>query len=154
MSKHEDTFRPPSWSERFARWFVSFLPIWLVNAPERILVNGVMLVIGGFAIVSQPPDSLVSYWSNWWAVEWGLTMVAGGAFTLFGVIKPNISSERFGLLLIAIGALIYGIDVVVTFGLRGIFSGVVYIGIAIAKLIRIAESTALRAEILRSHEES
>lgn len=145
--------------ERFIRWLSTVLPEPIAAAPERVLINFSVVLIGVAALLSGRPGSLLELWPWWVAVEWALVMVAGGAAALVGYWKRQSSRwelwgslERVGYLAILLAAVLYGVGVIVVFGWQGAFSGAIYLGIAFAKAVRLVVSSAARIEVLHAGE--
>lgn len=139
--------------ELWRRSAVTALPAPLAAAPERVLINCACILIGLAGLFAPAPRSLLVVWPHWVAFEWAAVMVAGGAAALLGYWhqpSPRWGPvERVGYLAVLLATLLYGVGVIVTFGGQGAFAGIIYIGIATSKAIRLLVSTAARAEILR-----
>lgn len=141
--------------ERLVDWLLAHLPQRVAAAPERILLNTAVALIGlaalvGLAVGTGPrPSSLLTLWPGWLSWEWAAAMLAGGSCALVGYLRGRRSTERFGYLLTLAAAALYGVSVLVVFEVHGIFSAVIYLGIACAKAIRLAVTSAARASIIR-----
>lgn len=133
----------------------TLLPEPVAAAPERVLINGACFLIGLAALVAERPGSLLELWPSWIAIEWAVVMMCGGLAALVGYWKRQTSPrelwgslERVGYLAIFLAASLYGVGVIVVFGWSGAFSGVVYLGIAFAKIVRLTVSTSARTQML------
>lgn len=143
--------------ERLIRSIAEALPRPLAAAPERVLINFACILIGVAGLVAERPGSLLTLWPWWVAVEWALVMAGGGLAALVGYWNRQTSQreiwgslERVGYLAIFLAAVLYGVGVIVVFGWSGFFSGVVYLGIAGAKFVRIVVSVSARNHLLRA----
>lgn len=139
--------------ERLVQWLATLLPEPIAKAPERILINFACVLIGVSALLSERPGSLLALWPPGFAEAWSLGMAFGGALALTGIWHAgrawSNSVARLGYLLICVTALIYGVGVIVVFGWQGAASGVVYLGIAFAKAVRLLITSAYRSYLLR-----
>jgi hypothetical protein len=158
MTSHrkEDAMRPPSWGERMAYKAISVIPESYALAPERALVNIACILMGSSVLFvsSHSASSLVSTWPFWLVLEWGLGMIVGGLACMIGQNKANSPLVRTGQLLIAACCLFYAFDLVFTFGARAVLTAVIFLCLAIAKLIRICVSSAVRAGLLKKQQEN
>lgn len=143
--------------ERLIQRLATLLPEPLAAAPERVLINFAVILIGAAALLSERPGSLLELWPWWVAVEWAFVMAGGGLAALVGYWKRQKSRwelwgslERVGYLAIFLAALLYGVGVIVVFGWSGFFSGAVYLGIAWAKAVRLIVSSAARTHLLQA----
>lgn len=145
--------------DRWVQRLATALPEPIAKAPERVLINFSVILIGVAALLSERPGSLLALWPWWVAVEWAVVMAAGGAAALTGYWKRQASRrplwgslERVGYLAIFLAAVLYGVGVIVVFGWQGAFSGAIYLGIAFAKAVRLVVSSAARTQILVGEE--
>lgn len=140
--------------ERFIRCLTRFLPKKIAEAPERVLINFACVLIGVSALLAERPRSLLAVWPDGFPEAWAVTMVLGGGFVLVGFWNnPRRrwanSIERFGCLMIFAAAVVYGVGVITVFGWQGTPSGVVYLGIAFAKAVRLLVSSAYRSILIQ-----
>lgn len=145
--------------DRWVQWLATALPEPIAKAPERVLINVCVALIGVAALISERPGSLLALWPWWIAVEWAIVMVAGGVCALTGYWKRQTSRwevwgslERVGYLAILLASGLYGVGVFVVFGWQGAFSGAIYLGITCAKAVRLVVSSAARTQILAGEE--
>lgn len=143
--------------ERLSLWLSGHVPQPILAAPERVLINFSCVLIGVAALVKERPGSLLEVWPWWVATEWAVIMTFGGLAVLVGFWMRQrsrrelwVSLERVGYLAIFLAAALYGVGVIVVFGWAGFFSGVLYLGIAAAKLLRLVTSTSARARIMQA----
>lgn len=141
--------------ERLIRWLATVLPEPIAAAPERVLINFACVLIGLSSLIADRPGSLLSLWPSGIPEAWALSMVIGGGFAIVGYWNNPArrwanSVERLGYLLILLATLIYGIGVIVVFGWQGVPSGVIFLGIAFAKAMRLLITSAFRSIVLRN----
>ncbi len=149
-------------TERVALWMAAHIPLPILASPERVLINFACIVLGVAALASERPDSLLALWPWWIAVEWALIMAGGGLAALVGYWLRQgadgskwdlwLSLERVGYLAIFLASTLYGVGALVVFGWQGLSAGIVYLGIALAKLLRLTTSTSARAHLLTPRE--
>lgn len=135
---------------RVVHWLVRHIPEPLMAAPERVLINFACLLIGISGLIAVRPGSLLALWPRWVAYEWAAAMLVGGACALFGYWTGRISVARLGYLLICFASLTYGVAVLVVFGKQGAATGVIFLGIAVAKALRLLLGSAIRAAIIET----
>lgn len=152
----------PSWGERLALRLLKFIPEWLALEPERVLINAACIIIGLLALVREPnPGSVLQGWPLFLRVEWALTLIVGAIFVLLGYIggadattsddraaKNARSMGRVGLLAVAACSLLYAGASFLDFGLDRFLVAVIFIFIAVAKLLRLTVSSGVRAHQL------
>lgn len=120
----------------------------ILEDPERVLINAACVLIGLGALLTVRPGSLLALWPRWVAVEWAVAMLVGGACALFGFLRGKRSMARLGYLLIAAASVVYGVGVMIVFGWQGLPPGLIFIGLAAAKVIRLLVGSARRRHIL------
>lgn len=135
-----DPQHPSSWALRLVRR----LPLLFVAAPERIVLNAALMLVGVAGICSHPPGSVLDAWPTWVLVAWCMCLIAGGASVLVGMIQGKTSVERMGYVLIAPACLIYAISVVGVRGISGLPVMLIFLGMTAAKVIRLLISSAQR----------
>lgn len=129
------------------------LPRKIAEAPERVLINVAVAIIGLAALTTESPGSLLAVWPDGFDVTWALAMTLGGGFAVVGYWN-NLrhrwanSLERLGYLLILLASVVYGVGVIVAFGWQGLAAGVLYLMIAFAKLVRLLVTSAYRNYVL------
>jgi hypothetical protein len=77
-------------------------------------------------------------------------MFLGGGCALLGYWLGNRSVERLGYMLIGAAATVYAIGVIIVFGWQGVTTGILYIGIALSKLVRLLVGSAVRNAVIRA----
>lgn len=138
-------------SERFALAFIRIVPEWIMAAPERALLNAACVLIGASVVIHVDPASVLGAWPRWASAEWGIAMLVGGALALYGTWQDaNRSVARLGYLLIALASIVYGVALIVDFGWRGLSAGLIFLGIAVAKALRLFIGSAIRSSVLRA----
>ena len=123
--------------------FVRRLPAAFVSAPERVVLNAAFVLVG-FSGIIPPRGNVLDAMPQFLLVSWALSMMVGGSSVLYGMFRGSRSAERLGYILIAYGALVYGLFTLGVRGLVGIPIGILFIGICIAKIIRLIISSAER----------
>lgn len=138
-----------SWTERLALRVLRFIPRPVAESPERVLINFACVLIGLSGLTKAPPaNSVLGHWPHWFAIEWSLSMVAGGLLTLIGISIQRVDLERFGVTVIGLCALVFGVTQLIAFWPRAIYSAPIFLGIAAAKAVRFIVGSAARARLL------
>lgn len=133
-------------SERFSLLLLRFIPPVVAAAPERILINAACVLIG-IGSVTPAAGSLLALWPRWLAFEWGAAMMVGGALTLVGIVRQKLGPERAGMVLIMLCTFFFALDAVLTIHLRALPTALIFLGITLAKLVRLILSSASRAHL-------
>lgn len=137
------------------RWILRRVPLWVAEAPERVLINVACALVGLATLAYGPADgSLLALWPWWLTAGWGLAMITGGIAILVGIRLSSqwryaLSMERVGYLLLMPACLIYGTALIVVFGWRGVIVGAIFLGIAAAKGLRLLVTSAARTAVLQ-----
>lgn len=145
--------------ERLTSWLLQLLPERVAAAPERVLINAAMALIGistllGLALGDGPrPASLLAIWPAWLSYEWASAMLLGGLCALVGYLRHRRTTERFGYLLIGIASTLYAASAVRVFGWHALFTAVLFLGIACSKAIRLLVTSAARSSVIRQDED-
>lgn len=108
------------------------------------------MIIGISGLTAVRPGSLLALWPWWIAYEWAAAMLVGGGCALVGYWKGSRSTERLGYMLIGAAATVYAVGVVIVFGWQGVTSAVLFVGIALSKLVRLLVGSAARNAIIRA----
>lgn len=138
-----------TWTERLALGTLRFIPRPVADAPERMLINGSCILIGLAALFTpRSGRSVMAHWPSWFQAEWSLGMICGGLLTLIGLSAGRWALERWGLLLVAVCSLVYASALITLFWPRGVFSALIFLGIAAAKATRFVVSSATRARLI------
>lgn len=128
---------------RWVIWVASKIPQRLLAAPDRVLINFALLLIGFQAFSMQRVGTPLGDWPNWLRVEWAIGMTLAGMLTLYGHWVRQRIPERVGNGLAIIGCLLYSAQILLDFhGQRGTVSAVIFIFIAIAKGVWLIRSIA------------
>lgn len=131
------------------RWLVRHIPEPILASPERVFLNFACALLGAAALVSEP-QQLLALWP-WWAVyEWAAALFLGGVFALVGYWREKRPLARLGYLLLMMSCAIYGVAVLIVFGWDGVRTGVIFLGIAVAKFVRLLLGTAIRNAVLQA----
>jgi hypothetical protein len=67
----------------------------------------------------------------------GAELVISAAVIIYGFITHDAVWEAFGSLAVALGALFYGLAIMIGLGTQGLVSGIGYIGISVVMLSRV-----------------
>ncbi len=108
-----------SWPLRLVRK----LPVIVVSAPERVVLNAAFVLIGMSAFVADTGDSIVSNWAEWIKFGFAGAMIVGGALgnvidrVRFGYVVDFIKTlgGRFPVFNIADSAVVVGILLMVVY---------------------------------------
>lgn len=137
---------------RVVRWLVRHIPAPILDSPERVLINFACILIGAGALLSDP-QQLLGLWPRWIALEWSAALLLGGVFALVGYWNEKRPLARLGYMLLMISGAIYGVSVLIVFGWGGFRVGAIFLGIAVAKGIRLLLGSAIRNAILETGRE-
>jgi hypothetical protein len=143
---------------------VKHFPNALIKQPERVFI-GVLAVMLGVGSLLRLTPTIDKAFSEWIALEWGLTLILGGATKLSGLAIGNHnradmtqeheemgrSLERVGSLLVMIGSFTYVGAVLSAVGIAGFVSIVTYTLLGVTSAIRLLSSSAGRS--LLNHSE-
>lgn len=143
-SDPRDESHPATWQIKFVRW----LPLHLVATPERVILNVAFLFVGLAAIISQDPTSVLARLPAWMLLSFSVGMGAGGFLVLYGLFRRKRSAERLGYLMVLFACCIYAPTVVAVRGWAGVPIGIVFVGFAIMKVIRLLISSAEREMVV------
>lgn len=135
---------------RVVRFLVRHIPTPILASPERVLINFACILIGLAGLLGARPGSLLALWPRWVAYEWAAAMLVGGLCALVGYWREKRPLARLGYLLIGVASAVYAVGVIVVFGWQGLSSGVIFLGIAVAKAVRLLVGSAIRNAILEA----
>jgi hypothetical protein len=135
------------------RKVATLVPLPLAMAPERVLVNVACILLGLTSLVIDQPGSLDAVWPEGVVTTWAILMIIGGASSTVGYwnyprrgwARPL---ERMGYASLFLATSVYGIGVILEFGIQGLFAGLIYLGIALSKVIRLVMTSAYRQAVL------
>jgi hypothetical protein len=121
------------------------LPLQVVASPERVVLNYAFILIGLVAFESSKEvGGAISLWPLWIRLGWGLCMIVGGASVLFGMFRHSVTVERLGYLLIAPASVVYAVSVLSFRGWSGVPVFLIFLSVALAKVIRLVITSAER----------
>lgn len=129
-----------SWALRMVRR----LPVVIVNAPERVVLNAAFILVGVAALFVTTQNALLASWPEWVRYAFAMAMTGGGAAVLLGMFRGLTSIERLGYVLVSPACLLFAISSVVVRGAAGVPVFLIFVGIAAAKTIRLVISSAER----------
>jgi hypothetical protein len=136
--------------DRLIKWLVRFIPEPIMAAPERVLINFACVLIGIGGLAGARPGSLLALWPRWVSLEWSVAMLIGGACALTGFWLGKRPLARLGYMLIGVASAVYAIGLAVVFGLQGLAPVLIFLGLAIAKFVRLVVGSAVRASIIEA----
>lgn len=134
---------PRSWFDGTSLWIADHLPTGLLEQPERVLLNFCLGLIG-IASLSPYVGTVPLAWPWWVRYSWALIMMVGAFISLFGTFTGDRWADRIGALLLAFATFYYGFYVLWFYGDVRLVSGIIFLAISVAKLIRFIRAQALR----------
>lgn len=129
-------------------WLVRYLPARLLAAPEQLFLNTACFLIGVEALGTVHPGTVLAIWPRWAVVEWALAMMVGGATAAIGAWTVRRLLARFGFVLLLFACLLYGAAALLLRGWSALPVALMFLGISAAKCIRLAVTSAHRAEVI------
>lgn len=139
--------------ERIILWLAGRFPHWLMEQPERILLNAACLIIGVSTMLPPPPGNVLSTFPESGRMALGLILMAGAGVSLYGTARVNRAADRFGALALGGASLFLAVLLFGTVGLRAMLIGIIFLAIFMAKSVRFIRSTAVRIRIRHHLEE-
>lgn len=133
--------------DRLLLWLVAHIPTPVLVAPERVLIQVAVIVIGLTGVTVARPGSLVDLLPTWLVYEWAATLLIGGVASMAGHWRGHRRLDRMGSWLLIIGASTYAVGVLLTGGLRATTAAVIYLGIAGAAATRLLVGSAAWAKV-------
>jgi hypothetical protein len=129
-------------SQKAAFWIVDRMPKVLIQDTERVVLNVATGSIGVTSLLAlREPGTIAEVLSIPLLVLWSVTLILGSIFVLIGMTKSFRVVERAGLMLTSIGCATYASALFSVGGVRAQIIGIVFIGIALAKVIRLIVSS-------------
>lgn len=139
--------------ERIILWLAGCFPRWLMEQPERILLNAACLIIGVSTMLPPPPENVLADFPTLGRMALGIILIAGSGVSLYGTARVNRAADRFGALALGSASLFLATLLFGTVGLRAMLTGIIFFAIFLAKSIRFIRSTAVRIRIRHHLEE-
>lgn len=134
---------PATRTERFSMWLVHRLPNTLVREPERVMLNVATGVVGILSLlVLAQPGTIATVLPVPLLIMWSITLIVGALMTVSGMFRSSRITERSGLMLTAIGCIIYAFSLFSVGNARGHIIGYLFLAIALTKVLRLLISTA------------
>ncbi len=133
-----------SWALRI----LAHLPLPLAQSPERVVLNFACVAIGVSALTVSRPGSLLDLWPEWVTPVWALAMIVGGCAVLAGMFLRNTTLERLGYILVGVASLLYGVSTIASLGFQAMSTGLIFLGVAASKAVRMLVSSAARDTVL------
>jgi hypothetical protein len=138
-----DESLPPNWQIRFVRR----LPLHLVVAPERVVLN-VGFLLMGVASIATPRGRVLAALPPWAVLTFIVGMGVGGVLVLVGLFRGKTSAERLGYLMVMVACFMYGVATLYVRGLPGLPVALIFLSFAAMKILRLIISTAEREMIV------
>jgi len=125
--------------------------VW-VYRPYTLVLSLMLLVPGVLAIVygDEVSAALSKIAADSISRLMGILLVAGSTLTLVGIARGRTLTETLGLTVTAIGCAIYGLGVILGFGLQGAVAGSGFLAIAAATILRVITLAAVAREVDRA----
>lgn len=143
--------KPPAGATRWQRiaiWLTGHLPPTLVRETERVVLAAGITCTGiGSLLATSTPGTIATVLPVWLLVEWSLTLIVGGVFTLIGMFTGRRTVERAGITLTGLGAVTYAGALAYVGGPRAWIVALLFLAVSLAALIRLASSTAANATV-------
>lgn len=139
-----DPGNDPDHPSSLALRVVRRMPKMVVEAPERVVINVAMILVGLSAFIADEPGSVLHSWYEWAAIAFGLCMIGGGISVLVGMLRPRRTVERLGYVLLFPSCIAYGVGAFWVRGVAGLPVLLIFLGLAFAKIIRLIISSAER----------
>lgn len=130
------------WSVRLA----GHLPEPLLAAPERVLVNLAVVLIGASSLV-PPPGSVIEAMPMFLRINFAFLYIIGGVCGLHGHWTDTRFTERVGALAIGLGSLVYIIESVEQRSWAATAVAVIFTAIALASAVRWLRATAFERQV-------
>lgn len=133
--------------------------LWLttITRPMSVVIPAALIPIGCITTVLGPEASraftLLPPGAQFIAHAMGLFMALGGVLVLLSVANSETFTELIGLVLCALGCVIYGIGVILGLGINGLVTGPMFVAIAVASIVRVITSTRMAGRITRTEED-
>lgn len=127
--------------QRFSQAIVSHLPVPLIRDTERVMLNVATGVVGILSLLALgEPGTISDALAVPLLLMWSATLIVGAVLTLVGIFRSRRPLERSGMMLTAIGCLIYAATLS-NGGPRAQIVGALFLAIALTKVIRLLTST-------------
>lgn len=139
--------------ERFVIWVANHSPRPVLEQPERVLINIACILIGVSAALPPVPESSIARWPDVGRYIWAGIMIVGALFSLYGVVYYSRIADRLGALIIMMGSLWLGTNLVLLGGARTHITALIFFGIAIAKFFRFIRSLAVQVRVIEYMQE-
>lgn len=134
-----------TWFERFSIAVTRHLHPIFIRDTERIGLSSAFVVIGINSLIALREQGAFEGIPLWAYIEWSLTLILGGLFTIWGMFRSMRLLERVGISLAAIGTFTYGIALISINRERAIILGIFFLFLTVVKLTRLMVSTAANA---------
>lgn len=135
--------------ERLVLWLAARSPGFLLEQPERVLINVACLLVGLLTVIPPPPTNVMATFPDMGRTVLGVVMIIGAIVSLYGSIFYSRQADRFGALALGTSSLFLGSLLIGTLGLRGMLTGVIFLSIFVAKAFRFLRATAAQIRVRR-----
>lgn len=133
--------------EKAIIWSAEKLPTWIMEQPERVLLNVACFLVGITTIIPPPSNHVLTDFPDLGRVVLGSLLLAGSATSLYGTMTLSRAADRLGALMLGGSSLFLAIILFGTVGLRAMLTGIIFLAIFSAKSIRFIRATAVRIRI-------
>jgi hypothetical protein len=135
--------------ERIILWLAAHSPRFLLEQPERVLINVACLLVGVLTVVPPPPTNVLASFPDLGRTVLGCVMIIGASISVYGSVFYNRQADRFGALALGMSSLFLGSLLIGTVGLRGMITGTIFMAIFVAKAFRFLRATAAQIRVRR-----
>lgn len=134
---------PSQMADRLGMKLLYRLPEVLLAAPERVFLAVAMFLVGVGIVVNEVTERLpISALPTLIVLELAASFMVGGFCSLYGMHSKKRSIERLGLASTAFAAVSYAAVLAVLYGWPAIFSVLIFLALAGAKVLRLLVSHA------------
>ena len=130
------------WFQHLSVKVVRKLPPVFIRETERIGLSAGFIVIGVTSLMALHDQGPLDGVPLWAFIEWSLTLILGGLFTLWGMFTSQRLVERLGLGLSAVGTFTYGCAAITTGYPRATIIGFFFLFLTVVKVTRLMVSSA------------
>jgi hypothetical protein len=135
---------------RRTRWLIrvtGWLPRWLLEGPERVMLYFAVTIIGITAFW-PPPGSLFDLWPDGIHIPLACALAGGGFLSLIACVTRDQTAERVGAVAVFLSTGIVGLAIFDLYRWSRLGTAVIFCFLALAALIRLLRSTATAAAVL------
>lgn len=133
--------------ERFVLAVTAKLPRWILEQPERIVLNAACFVMGLAMLMPPPENNVLATFPTMGRYVLASLLIVGAGVSLYGTYTVNRAADRLGALTLGGASLFMSLLLFGSVGLRAVLTGVIFFAIFLAKLLRFLRATAVRIRI-------